>query len=58
MRHCSNDSVDVYEAAGDDLAELLHEAGDLLVTLEDYSHANIVTGVGIDTAYLVTLYVH
>lgn len=59
MRHCSAESVDLYEATGEDLADLLHMAGTQLDKLDgDYSHATINVSNGIDETYCVTLYVH
>lgn len=56
MRFCENEEVEVHEATGPDLAALLREAADLVEGYESW--ANVVTGPGIDEAYLVTVYLH
>lgn len=59
MRHCSGETVDVYEAAGENLADLLHMTGTQLDKLDgEYSHATVNVSMGVDTTYVVTLYVH
>ena len=59
MRHCTGESVDVYEAEGDNLADLLHMAGNPLDKLDgDFSHATVNVSMGVDTPFIVTLYVH
>jgi hypothetical protein len=57
MRHCKNETVDVYETSGTDLGLLLIEVSGLLGKHAGW--ANVHTDYQLDTGeYLVTTYLH
>lgn len=59
MRKCENESVDVYEVAGKDLADLLSRTAVTISALkEGSSFFNVTVGSGMEEPYVVTLYVH
>ena len=57
MRLCANETTDVYETQGDNLAGLLREAAKQLDEVE-HVWASVNVGPGYETSYLLTLYVH
>lgn len=61
MRHCENESVEVYESVSEDLATALREAADKVDALEGLFRVATEPQVDPDTGrftYLVTLYAH
>lgn len=59
MRHCSGERVEVFEGAGNNLADLLRDAADQIDKNGDrWSSLTVGPGVEGETKYLVTLYAH
>lgn len=57
MRHCFGEHPAVYETTGNNPAELLRDAADLLDN-ESSRWVNLTFGAGIDKGYMLTIYLH
>lgn len=56
MRYCENETVEVYETAGEDLSVLLWEAAGLIEDHDGY--AKIDTTYDVEAGYVLTVYLH
>lgn len=56
MRFCENETVDVYEAHGRDLALLLEDAA-ATVREADGGYSFVTTSYDVELGYILTLYV-
>lgn len=57
MRHCINETVDVYEASGESLATLLRDAADTVASHDGYSTLSVDYQTE-EAEYIVTVYNH
>ena len=56
MRYCENETVEVYEATGEDLSALLWEAAGVVGEHDGY--AKVDTQYNNESGYVVTVYLH